>query len=201
VLIRLVDVLATAVKPLTALTYCVSAPFVRLFRLTSLRARAHGRVPVTTQFDGPVRTVGRARVSFGERCRLGREVQFETTGAGEIVIGERVRINTGCILVANTRIHVGDDTLIGEYVSIRDADHGVAADKPVRIQEQDAAEIRIGRDVWIGRGCCILKGVSIGNGAVIGANSVVTRDVPANSISVGAPARQIGTRGEVASLA
>lgn len=169
-------------------------PCVRLWRLASLRAQAREKVPVSTQFDGPVTASGTGSLWVGEQCRLGRNVHFDTADAGHITLGNRVRINAGGVIVAMVSVSIGDDTLVGEYVSIRDADHGIAAGALIRSQPLVAAEIRIGRDVWIGRGCCILKGVSIGDGAVIGANSVVTRDVLPNSICAGAPARQIGSR-------
>jgi len=166
----------------------------RIWRLASLRACARGPVPVSTQFDGPVSASGAGILRLGERCRLGRDVHFDTADTGRITLGNRVRINAGGVIVAVRSIEIGDDTLVGEYVSIRDANHGVVRDDLIRTQNLVAEEIRVGRDVWIGRGCCILKGVSIGDGAVVGANSVVTCDVPSNAIYAGVPARQIGIR-------
>lgn len=188
------NLLSMMLTPVVKAGFIFSRPVLRLWRLTWLRSQTDGRVPVSTQFDGPVWVVGTGKLQLAENCRLGRDVQFETNGPGEIALGQRVRINTGCVIVANCRVSVGDDALIGEYVSIRDANHGISIERPIRIQEHVAEEIRIGRDVWIGRGSCILKGVTIGDGAVIGANSVITRDVPENSIFAGAPAKQIGVR-------
>jgi acetyltransferase-like isoleucine patch superfamily enzyme len=162
--------------------------------VASLRSQANGLIPASTQFDGAVSAIGTGQLSLGNHCRLGRGVEFDTSLAGHIRVGARVRINSGTIIVSNSRVVIGDDTLIGEYVSIRDANHGVAAGSLIRTQPQTISEINIGRDVWIGRGCCILKGVSVGDGAVIGANSVVTRDVPPGHIYAGAPARRIGQR-------
>jgi carbonic anhydrase/acetyltransferase-like protein (isoleucine patch superfamily) len=198
-LMGVVGFIAALAAPVAFAAQTLFRPFVRLCRLVSLRAQTDGLVPVTTQFDGPARVLGTGKVSFGDGCRLGRDVQFETRGSGEIVIAEHVRINTGCVVVANARVCVGADTLIGEYVSIRDTDHGMSPCAPMRLQQQVTGDIHIGRDVWIGRGSCILKGVTVGDGVVIGANSVVTRDLPANSICAGAPAKQIGTRGPIAS--
>lgn len=59
----------------------------------------------------------------------------------------------------------------------------------IREQPMTSSPIVIGDDVWIGAGCQILKGVKIGNGAVIGARSVVTREIPENTIAFGSPAR------------
>lgn len=171
-------------------------PTVRLWRLAWLRAQIRGHVPVSTQFDGPVTASGKGRLRVGVRCRLGRDVHFDTGDMGHITLGQRVRINAGSIVAAASSITIGDDALIGEYVSIRDANHGIADGALIRSQPLKSDPICIGRGAWIGRGCCILKGVTIGDGAVIGANSVVTRDVPPGSIHAGVPARQIGTRRE-----
>jgi acetyltransferase-like isoleucine patch superfamily enzyme len=181
--------------PVARLAAALLRPLARLGRLASLRARAGNAIPVTTQLDGPVRTAGRPRVRLGEQCRLGRDTFFETRG-GAITLGARVRVNTGCLLVSYASISIGDDCLIGEYVSIRDADHGTATGTPMRAQPHEAAPIVIGSDVWIARGCVILKGVTIGDGAVVAANSVVNRDVPARAIVGGAPARLLKTRGQ-----
>lgn len=177
----------------------VGAPLVRLVRLASLRARVDGRVPVTTQFDGAVETVGRVRLQLGEHCRLGRRVFLETCGGGRIRIADNVRINAGTFVVAYDEVTIGQDTLIGEYVSIRDADHGLAPDRPIREQPHTARAIRIGEGVWIGRGSVILKGIAIGPGAVVAANSVVTRDVPPMTVVAGVPAREVRVRGDVRS--
>jgi acetyltransferase-like isoleucine patch superfamily enzyme len=168
----------------------------RLWRLASLRAMADGEVPVTTQFDGPVYAARRARLTLGPHCRLGRGTFFETRGPGQIRIGRHVRLNTGCVIVSHSAggVTIGDDCLIGEYVSIRDADHGTRPGTPMRAQEHVSAPVTIGDDVWIARGVVILKGVSIGNGAIVAANSVVTRDVPSMAVVGGAPARVIKHR-------
>jgi acetyltransferase-like isoleucine patch superfamily enzyme len=192
---RLIDAVADGAALIVRVVRRFGAPFVRLARLASLRAQARGRLPWTTQFDGLATAVGTGELVLGDHCRLGAGVQFDTTIAGRISVGSRVRINTGSVVVANSVVSIGDDTLIGEYVSIRDANHGIEPGEPMRSQDQKVAKVTIGRDVWIGRGCCILPGVTVFDGAVVGANSVVTRDVAAGSIHAGAPARQIGMRG------
>ncbi len=167
---------------------------MRLWRLASLRAQCDRHIPLSTQFDGPVTAVGEGSLTLGERCRLGRDVHFDTGDGGQISLGAHVRINAGGVIAAARSVSIGDDTLVGEYVSIRDANHGTVMGALIRAQPLVAEPIRIGRDVWIGRGSCILKGVCIGDGAVIAANSVVTCDVPPSAIFAGAPARQIGSR-------
>jgi acetyltransferase-like isoleucine patch superfamily enzyme len=184
---------------LAAVLRIVDAPVgagARLWRLASLRARVRGEVPASTQFDGPVYAVKGTRLSLGPRCRLGRGSFFEARGAGRVRIGRHVRLNTGCVVVSHSEggVTIGDDCLIGEYVSIRDADHGTRPGSPMRVQEHVSAPVRIGDDVWIARGVVILKGVTVGNGAIVAANSVVTRDVPAMAVVGGVPARLIKYR-------
>lgn len=188
------DILASAVGVVALATRALSRGPVRLWRLASLRSQTRGCVPVSTQFDGPVTATGGGQLTLGEQCRLGAHVHFDSAAAGHVAIGDRVRINAGSVIVANEMVRIGSDTLIGEYVSIRDANHGTKGGSPIRIQPLVGARITIGKDVWIGRGCCVLKGVTIADGAVIGANSVVTGDVPTNAIYAGAPARKIGSR-------
>ena len=170
------------------------SPFARLWRLACLRAVSTGSIPVTTQFDGPVYTAGRVRLSLGEHCRLGRGVFFETADVGSIRLGEHVRLNAACVIVSHRQVDIGDHSLFGEYVTIRDANHGTGSEALTRMQPHDAKLIRIGRDVWIGRGSVILPGVTIGDGAIVGANSVVTRDVSPMAIAAGAPARVLRAR-------
>jgi acetyltransferase-like isoleucine patch superfamily enzyme len=171
-----------------------AAPLRRFWRLASLKAAADGEVPATTQFDGPVEVGERLRLDLGPHCRLGRRVFLETCEEGRIRLGANVRVNTGTFIVAYAEITIGRDSLIGEYVSLRDADHGLEADRPIRLQGHTARPIHIGEGVWIGRGAVILKGVTVGAGAVIAANSVVTRDVRPMAIVAGAPARELKLR-------
>ena len=167
----------------------------RLWLLAWMRASCSGNIPVTLQFDGPVRVSGRPVVRFGDHCRLGRDVFLETAESGKITVGKHVRINAGCFLVSYAEIQIGDDCLIGEYTSIRDANHRIDGSKLIRENGHDSAPIVIGSNVWIGRGTTILKGVRIGDGAVVGANSVVTHDVPAGAVVAGCPARPLKRSG------
>ena len=143
-------------------------------------------VDFSVQADGKVYANG--KIIIGSRSRIGRDVELQSEESGTIKIGNEVRVNTGCTIVSYSKVTIGDHTMIGEYVSIRDANHGTAYGKIIKDQPHSSKPVTIGKDVWIGRGSCILPGVTIGDGAVIGANSVVTKDISSNSVSVGNPA-------------
>ena len=167
--------------------------FGRFFYTAALIAKTGNR-DVSIKCDGTVHVSGSRNIIIGKRCRLGKDIELRTMEHGSIRLNDEVRINRGCIITSYSAISVGDYTIIGEYTSIRDANHGMSKDQPMRFQPHSSSPIKIGRDVWIGRGSCILPGVSIGDGSVIGANSVVTKDIPPGVIAAGAPAVVIRER-------
>ncbi len=114
-----------------------------------------------------------------------------------IVIGDRVGINGSAIVARSRTIEIGDDTIVAANCMILDSDwHHLYAKSRWRGPGSDRdlgdADVRIGRNVWLGVGCLVLKGVSIGDNSVIGAGSVVTRNIPADCIAAGVPARPLG---------
>lgn len=108
----------------------------------------------------------------------------------QIVVGDRVFANFGLTALDCAAITIGDDTQIGPHVQLLTPTHPI---EPVarRSKVEAAAPITIGANVWIGGGAIVLAGVTIGDNSVIGAGAVVTRDVPANVVAVGNPARVI----------
>ena len=179
------------------LLFKLAGPVRTIWRRIYLTARLAADVSdmdFSVQCDGRVHVSGTANIKLGKRCRLGMEVELRTVEAGHIQIGEDTRLNRGCTLTSYAQIRIDDFTIIGEFVSIRDANHGLKRGEPMRYQPHTCKPILVGRDVWIGRGSCILPGVTIGEGAVIGANSVVTRDVPDFAIAAGVPAKVIKMR-------
>ena len=100
-------------------------------------------------------------------------------------------INSGCEIYCANQISIGNGTLIGQHVTIRDDDghkliHG---DGSTNLPLSNPVEI--GDHVWIAINSTVLKGVKIGTGAVVAAGSLVTRDVPAHCMVAGVPARVV----------
>ena len=141
---------------------------------------------------GPPEVHGTGMIRFGRDALLYPGVYLETNEGGSIEIGNGVVMSRGVHIVARARITIGHGTMIGEYSSLRDANHARLPDLPLRESGFLARPICIGNEVWIGRGVAVLGGVTIGDRATIGANAVVTHDVPAGATVGGVPARELG---------
>ncbi|BDZ64432.1 sugar O-acetyltransferase [Agromyces mangrovi Wang et al. 2018] len=105
-----------------------------------------------------------------------------------IHLGDRVSINFNLTALDVADIRIGDDVLIGPNVQLLTATHPVDP-RPRRDKLESAKPITIHENVWIGGGAIIGPGVTIGENSVIGAGAVVLKDVPANVIAAGNPAR------------
>ncbi|WP_129578964.1 MULTISPECIES: sugar O-acetyltransferase [Sorangium] len=128
--------------------------------------------------------------SIGE----GTEIRppFYVDYGAHITIGARCFANFGLVALDVAPITIGDDVQIGPNVQLLTPTHPL--DPEPRRQKWEAAKpITIGNNVWLGGGAIVLPGVTIGDNTVVGAGSVVTRDLPANVVAVGNPARVIRT--------
>jgi acetyltransferase-like isoleucine patch superfamily enzyme len=109
-----------------------------------------------------------------------------------ITIGDRCLFGKGSGIVGHLSIEIGDDVWTGHHVYITDQNHGYE-DLALPISQQVMPErpVSIGSGSWLGHGTVVLPGAHIGRHVVIGANSVVTGDIPDNSVAAGVPARVI----------
>ena len=155
-------------------------------------------LPPTTIIGRRIRVLtprGARSIEVGERVTICDGVQLETSESGRIELGAHAWLSRDVVISAHAVVRVGEHSLIGEFSSIRDFDHGMdVSGVPMARQPVKVAAVLLRRDVWLGRGVAVLKGVTIGEGAVVGANAVVTRDIEPNSICVGVPAKPIRKR-------
>ena len=189
---RLIKRIATKIlTPLAAVINILNDPLQRLWAHACLQAKIKTPLePSVVVFMCP-EIHGTGQIRFGKNIDLYRDLYLETQEQGNIVMGDEVVLSRGVHIVSYASIQIGTGTMIGEYTSVRDANHNIVQDSLIRYAGHTSAPIVIGSNVWIGRGVTILSGITIGDNAVIGANAVVTKDVPPNTLVAGVPARFI----------
>lgn len=126
--------------------------------------------------------------SMGSRCNICDGITILEPYL--LSLGKRVSIHEYTLIGGGGEVKIGDYVAIGSHCSIISGTHNFSRrDIPIKEQGTTPDHIIIGNNVWIGTHVAILGGVKIGDGAVIGAGSVVTKDIPENSIAVGVPCR------------
>ena len=132
-------------------------------------------------------------------AKIGRDVIFYPgvwiISGKNLSIGDEVDVAKDVLITTDGGVSIGDRTLIGYRTQILSSDHTIpSVGERFPISGNKYGKIEIANDVWIASGCIITAGVKIGEGAVVAAGSVVTRDVDANSIVGGVPAKKIKMR-------
>lgn len=154
---------------------------------------------------------GNPDINAGRGCKFGRRVVLRATDGGRIVLGRGVHISdnvrivvqggiviieddvfigAGSVVVCRESIFIGRDSLISEYVVIRDQDHNTRA-RPIKSSGFLTSPIHIGSDVWIGCKATILRGSVVGARCVVGAHALVNSRIEEDTLVVGVPARAV----------
>ena len=168
-----------------------SSPLHRVMHESSQEA-----LRVTGELNGSYHTPARVRELLSEL--IGKPVDesvtvfppFYADFGKNITLGKRIFINAGCKFQDQGGVIIGDDCLIGHNTVLATLNHDL---DPSKRADLHPAPIVIGRNVWIGANVTVLPGVTIGDNAVIAAASVVTKDVPHDTVVVGSPARAVRT--------
>lgn len=125
---------------------------------------------------------------FGKETKAWIEPPFYFCYGYNITLGEGTYINFNCNFIDDGLITVGSRTMFGANVTIATVGHPIAPDMR---EYMYTSPVNIGNNCWIGAGVTVCPGVTIGDNSVIGAGSVVTKDIPANTIAVGNPCRVV----------
>jgi acetyltransferase-like isoleucine patch superfamily enzyme len=154
--------------------------------------------------DGMVFLGPRLQLQCGRngQIRFGRFVWVGTGSKircheGVVEIGPKTVIGQEVTISAYQRVRIGAECVIADRAMFIDFDHVVTdPERPIRLQGIYKRDVVVGSNVWIGYGAQILRGVTVGDNAIIGASAVVTRDIPANAVVAGSPARVVRMRPE-----
>lgn len=160
------------------------------------------------RWRGRLRTDGMCFVCPGVKFEIGRQATVALGRWSWIGHGCKIRVHEGrmelgaksvlgqeCTISAFQHVSIGRECIVADRAMMIDFDHGmVDVERPIREQGIYKRDVHIGHNVWIGYGACVLRGVTVGDNAVIGTSAVVTRDVPANAVVGGVPARLIRMR-------
>jgi acetyltransferase-like isoleucine patch superfamily enzyme len=145
----------------------------------------------------------RSRIEIGNNCDFNsaknslligllRPCTFVTlTENSEIILGNNVGISGG-IIIAASKIEIGNNVMIGANCTILDTDfHHSDLQKRITDNSFPTRPVVIKDNIFIGANCIILKGVTIGQNSTIGAGSIVINDIPDNSIATGNPCKVV----------
>ena len=139
-----------------------------------------------------------SKIVIGAECRIDSFVKIKPAGgSGNVVLGERCYVNSGCVFYCGNGIYIGNDVLIAANCTLAPVNHAFR-DRQRLIREQGFGTSRGGilieDDVWIGANCVLLDGAVVRQGCVVAAGSLVLGELPAYSICRGNPAVPIDER-------
>jgi acetyltransferase-like isoleucine patch superfamily enzyme len=164
----------------------------RLFTAAGWRWRTAGMLFLGRRLEVQIGRRGRLELGrfvwIGDGCKI-------RCHEGIVEIGAKTVLGQECTISAYQRVRIGEQCVVADRAMFIDFDHGVVdVERPIRLQGIYKRDVVVGSNVWVGYGACILRGVRVGDNSIIGSNSVVTRDVPANAVVGGVPAKVIRMR-------
>ncbi len=165
-----------------------------------LRWRGPPADATASAFVGPGVTfeIGRgAVVHLGRWSWIGHGCKIRAH-EGEVRIGAKTVLGQECTISAFQHVSIGRECIVADRVDVHRLRPRAwsTSRRPIRRQGIYKRDVRIGHNVWIGYGACFLRGVNVGDNAIVGTNAVVTRDLPANAVAGGVPARILRMRAE-----
>jgi acetyltransferase-like isoleucine patch superfamily enzyme len=148
-------------------------------------------IPTPVQIRGN----DRGRIIIGRNCSLDTYSRLFVANDATLLLEDGAAIGPFNIINAFDDCRIGRNSMLGPYVNINCADHGMeCGEGPMRFQCGCYGPVVIGEDCWICSHAVILMGVTIGDGAVVAAGAVVNSDVPPYAIVAGVPATIVGSR-------
>jgi acetyltransferase-like isoleucine patch superfamily enzyme len=164
----------------------------RFLTIAGWRWRTDGMLFLGRRLE--LQTGRRGQIRFGRLVWIGDGTKIRCH-EGEVEIGEKTVLGQECTISAYQRVRIGEQCVIADRAMFIDFDHGVTeVERPIRVQGIYKRDTVVGSNVWVGYGACVLRGVRVGDNSVIGTNSVLTKDVPANAVVGGVPARLLRMR-------
>jgi acetyltransferase-like isoleucine patch superfamily enzyme len=196
--------------PLTLLRFMrshgmLNLPYARLIaRWAWLKLRWRGRLQTDGLcFVGPgvELEIGRdAVIKLGRWSWIGHGTKIRAH-EGIVEIGAKSVLGQECTISSFQHVSIGRECIVADRVMLIDFDHGVVEEeRPIRLQGIYKRDVRVGNNCWIGYGACLLRGATVGDNCIIGTSTVVTKDLPPNSVAAGAPARILRMREAPATL-
>ncbi|MEN7549949.1 acyltransferase [Rapidithrix thailandica] len=190
--------------------------------IRGLRVFLYFKNPKGAMFGPKVSFFNLPKIKWGRFLKLGKGVYISALGKKGVVFGDNVGIGSYSRIVVSTSLNhlgefikignnvgigeyaylggaggleIGDDCIIGQYLSCHPENHNFGdPESLIRQQGVSRQGIKVGANCWVGSKVTILDGVTIGEGSVIAAGAIVTKSFPANSIIGGIPAKLIKRR-------
>lgn len=185
-------------QPWQKLFWIARKPLVHLFRNLHVQYKnpdANISAPIVWEYDDIEAIAIGSETLIGAFSEIIVRVRSPFSQIpGQLTIAPRVLIGSGAnIRAAGGAITIGQNSMLGQQVSLVASNHLIASTKPYRDLSWDESKVGvvIAENVWLGAGVTVLPGCAIGKNSIVGAGSVVTKSIPNNQVWAGVPAKKI----------